>query len=66
VLNALISRARVPVQTEVDPARIRATDVPMLVGDATKLQQATGWTSRISFDQMIDDLLEYWRRAVSR
>jgi GDP-4-dehydro-6-deoxy-D-mannose reductase len=66
VLNALISRARVPVQTEVDPARMRATDVPMLVGDATRLQQATGWTSRISFDQMIDDLLEYWRTVVNR
>jgi GDP-4-dehydro-6-deoxy-D-mannose reductase len=61
VVNALISRARVPVRTEVDPDRIRATDVPMLVGDATRLQAATGWTPRIAFDSMMDDLLDYWR-----
>ena len=61
VLNALISRSRVPVRTEVDPARMRATDVPMLVGDATRLRAATGWHPLVSFDRMMDDLLDYWR-----
>ena len=65
VLNALISRSRVPVRTEVDPARMRAADVPMLVGDATRLRAASGWKPQISFDQMIDDLLEYWRTVAA-
>ncbi len=66
VLDALISRSRVPVRTEVDPARMRATDVPMLVGDATRLRNETGWQPQIPFDQMIDDLLGYWRGMVDR
>ena len=29
----------------------------------TRLREATGWTPRISFEQMLDDLLDYWRSA---
>ena len=65
VLDALISRSRVPVRTEADPERMRAADVPILVGDATRLRAATGWQPRISFDRMIDDLLEYWRKVAA-
>jgi len=63
ILDALISRSRVPVRTEVDPARLRTQDAPMLVGDATRLRDTTGWRPEISFDRMIDDLLNYWRDA---
>jgi GDP-4-dehydro-6-deoxy-D-mannose reductase len=61
VLDALRARARVPVRVEVDPARMRPNDIPVLVGDPTRLRKATGWVPRISFDQMMTDLLEYWR-----
>jgi GDP-4-dehydro-6-deoxy-D-mannose reductase len=64
ILNALISRSRVPVRTEVDAARLRANDAPMLVGDSTRLRAATGWQPEIPFDRTIDDLLDYWRRRV--
>ena len=61
VADALVSRARVPVTLEVDPSRVRATDIPVLIGNPYRLHEATGWLPEISFDQMIDDLLEYWR-----
>lgn len=61
ILAALTSRSRVPVRTEVDPARLRAADAPILVGDSTRLRQTTGWRPEISFDRLIDDLLDYWR-----
>ena len=64
VLEALIARAHVPVRIEVDPARLRPSDLPVVIGDATRLRKATGWTPSISFDQMLDDLLAYWRRRV--
>lgn len=64
LLDALISRARVPVRVETDPGRLRAQDTPALVGDATRLCDATGWRPAISFDRMLDDLLEYWRSQV--
>jgi len=61
ILDALLARAAVSIRVDTDPARLRPHDAPVLVGDATQLRAATGWTPRISFDRMIDDLLEYWR-----
>ena len=63
VLGALIERSRVPVQVSIDPTRLRPNDTPVLVGDAARLRAATGWAPLISFDRMLDDLLDYWRRA---
>jgi GDP-4-dehydro-6-deoxy-D-mannose reductase len=51
------------VRVEVDPSRLRANDTPVLVGDTTRLRAATGWSPQVSFDQMIDDLLSYWRNS---
>jgi GDP-4-dehydro-6-deoxy-D-mannose reductase len=61
LLDGLIARARVTVTVEADPARMRPHDVPDVVGDPTKLTNATGWTPAIPFEQTLDDLLEYWR-----
>jgi GDP-4-dehydro-6-deoxy-D-mannose reductase len=66
ILDALIARARVPIRVEADPARMRPHDVPVLVGDSSRLKAATGWQPAIPFDQMLDDLLAYWRDRVWR
>jgi GDP-4-dehydro-6-deoxy-D-mannose reductase len=52
------------VEIKVDPARLRPSDVPVLVGDPTRLRAATGWEPRISLEQTLRDLLEDWRRRV--
>ena len=64
VLDALVDRSRVPVEIALDPVLLRPHDNPVLVGDATRLRTATGWTPLIGFDRMLDDLLEYWRAEV--
>jgi len=64
VLNALVARSRVPVTIEAEPARMRANDLSALVGDASRLTRETGWRPEVTFDQMLDDLMEYWRRHV--
>ena len=61
ILDALVSRSKVPVRIEVDQSRMRPHDVPVVVGDASRLKDATGWRAEITFDQMLDDLLSYWR-----
>ena len=63
VVDALVRRSAVQVRIEVDPERLRPLDKPVLVGDATRLRAATGWQPRMSFEQMLDDLLDYWRAA---
>lgn len=63
VLAALVARARVPIRVEVDPARMRPNDIPVLIGDASRLRAATGWTPQIPFDQTMEDLLSHWRAS---
>lgn len=63
LLDALVARAAVPVRVEIDPARMRPNDVPVLAGDFSRLERATGWRPLIPFEQMVDDLLEYWRTS---
>jgi len=61
VLDALAARSRVEVLIEADPALMRPSDTPVLLGDSTKLRQATGWRPEVPFEQTLDDLLTYWR-----
>jgi len=61
VLDALVARARVRVRIETDPELMRPIDTPIVLGDATRLREATGWRPEISFDRTLDDLLNYWR-----
>lgn len=44
-------------EVEIDPALVRRVEVPWLVGDATKLHNATGWTPSLSCDDIIADLI---------
>lgn len=61
LVDGLAARSRVPVRIEIDQTRMRPNDVPVLVGDPTRLKAATGWSPDVSFEHMLDDLLDYWR-----
>lgn len=56
VLRELILAARVPVEVRDDPARMRPADVPLVLGDATKLRSQTGWAPQIPFAASIRDI----------
>jgi len=64
VLDTLLSISRVDVRVEVDPKRLRPSDVPILLADASKFSRLTGWKPQIPFEQTIRDLLVYWRERV--
>jgi GDP-4-dehydro-6-deoxy-D-mannose reductase len=61
LLERLISRARVSVEIRPDPARYRPNDLPLLVGNPSRIQAELGWAPSIPLEQTLDDLLEYWR-----
>jgi len=62
VLDILLSLSKVNVRVEVDPQRLRPSDVPILLADSSKFVARTGWKPRFSFRQTLSDLLDYWRR----
>ncbi len=65
MLDLLVKQAKVKVETRPDPARMRPSDVELLVGDPTRLKQCTGWEPKYEFEQTMSDLLDYWRARVS-
>lgn len=66
VLDRLVSRARVKVDVRVDPARLRPVDVPVLVGDPSRLRSATGFAPSGDIDNALRGLLDHWRGAIAR
>jgi GDP-4-dehydro-6-deoxy-D-mannose reductase len=64
LLDALLGASSAKVEVRVDPARLRPVDVPVLVGDPSKLVADTGWQPRIPFERTLGDLLDDWRARV--
>ena len=62
VLDALVARSRSKVEIELDPEKLRPSDTPAVIGDPSRLMTETGWAPERSFDDMLDALLEYWRK----
>lgn len=46
------------VIVEVDPGYFRPAEVETLLGDATKARTKLGWEPRISFDQLVDHMMQ--------
>lgn len=64
VLNMLLEMSNVKIEVQVDPKRLRPSDVPVLLGDNTRFVEATGWQPLIPFEQTLADILNYWRERV--
>jgi GDP-4-dehydro-6-deoxy-D-mannose reductase len=65
LLDRLIALSGVAVRVEVDPARLRPSDVEILVGDSSRFRADTGWEPRIPFDQTLSDVLDFWRARLA-
>lgn len=61
ILQRLIALARVRVDIQRDPARMRPNDVPLVLGDARRIRDEVAWTPTTSIDRTLGDLLTYWR-----
>ncbi len=61
IVQMVVDRGRVPVEVRQDPARLRPSDEPILQGDNRKLRTATGWEPTIGMEEIVEELLEYWR-----
>ena len=61
ILDTVLSLARTDIEVKTDPARMRASDIPVIEPDVTRIQEDTGWRAEISMEQTINDTLDYWR-----
>ncbi len=64
VLDQLIEMSGQKVEVQEDPERLRPSDVPVLLGDASKFHAATGWKPEIPYEQTLQDMIDYWRAEI--
>ncbi len=64
VLDRLIGMSRVPVSLRMDATRCRPNDLPILLGDRSRIEREIGWNPSIPLEQTLSDLLDYWRTEV--
>lgn len=66
MLDTLLGLTDVKPKIEVDSRLLRVSDVTRQVPDTTKFREATGWRPKISFEQTLRDILDYWRDQVAQ
>jgi GDP-4-dehydro-6-deoxy-D-mannose reductase len=65
VLGALIALSGVSVAVTIDPARLRASDLPVVVGSNLLLRRLTGWRPQIPLEQTLQDVWQDAQRRVA-
>lgn len=64
-LDFLLSlSSRKDIRYEVDPARVRPTELRRFVADCSKFRNCTGWAPQFSFAETMRSVLDYWREFV--
>ncbi|MBD61691.1 GDP-mannose 4,6-dehydratase [bacterium] len=61
LLEKLIDLSSIKPEVIKDPDLDRPSDVPLLLGDCSKFKNQTSWEPKISLDQTLEDLLNWWR-----
>ena len=65
MLDYLLSKSIVKnIKIVTDQKRLRPIDADLQIPNTEKFKNHTGWEPKISFEETMDDLLEYWRNKV--
>ncbi|TPJ77768.1 NAD-dependent epimerase/dehydratase family protein [Mesorhizobium sp. B2-6-2] len=66
ILDRLLARSSVRIVTEQDPLRLRPSDLPCIIGDATRARTLLGWVPEHSFEDTLAAVLEDCRARVAQ
>jgi len=65
IAEKLLALSTISMELVVDPDLLRPIDLPDLRGNPEKIRRDTGWAPKLSLEQTLSDLLEYWRLQLS-
>lgn len=66
LLDRLIELSDVEVEVQPDPARMRPSDVEILIGDSSKFRAATGWEPEVPLEKTLKDIVDYWAERIEQ
>jgi GDP-4-dehydro-6-deoxy-D-mannose reductase len=64
ILDILIGFSKEKINLVVEPGRMRASDIPKLVGDADKIFKSTGWIPKRKLKDTLKDIYVEWLTSV--
>lgn len=64
ILDTALSLAKTAIEVRQDPNKMRASDIPVIEPDISKIHSITDWSADISIEQTINDTLDYWREKL--
>ena len=62
ILDQLVALARVSIRVETDPSRLRASETPFAVADASRIRELLGWKPLIPWSTTLADVLDVLAR----
>ena len=65
LLETLLGLSRAAIRVAVDPARLRPSDNPVVLGNPERIAREVGWHATIPIEETLRDLLEYWRQKIA-
>jgi GDP-4-dehydro-6-deoxy-D-mannose reductase len=66
LLDMMRRAARCSFEVIVDASRLRPSEIPCAVGDAGPLFEQMNWSPQHSIDELISDLMNYWRSRITK
>ena len=64
ILDTALGFSDADIEVRQDPARMRASDIPVIEPDTARIFSDTGWKAEISMEKTIEDTLNYWRKVL--
>lgn len=64
LLDLMIRQSGCNIKTVQDKKRFRAIDLPVVIGDHSKLSRASSWSPQISIEETLKSILEYWSKIL--
>lgn len=64
ILSALLALSKVDIRIEVDPNRLRPSDIPRAVGNAARARTMLDWQPTIPWEKTLADVLDEWRKHI--
>ncbi|MGI6680871.1 MAG: GDP-mannose 4,6-dehydratase [Bdellovibrionota bacterium] len=59
ILDILLTFTDMKIEVKRDESKMRPSDVPLFIGDNSKIKSELGWENKIPFSQSIKDAYEY-------
>jgi len=66
VLKEILTLIDADVEVREDPGRVRKTEIPVLIGDATSFRKTTGWQRQFALRDSLEAMALYWRRQAAQ